>query len=269
MATCMESRSNDPTYNMVSESSSYDPRCIYDTFDSDFYKCLCEDLAKELDFPDQTDLRRISQLELFGSSWESKSCHPKVVVYETFPPHIMPNLPNIMSSDPYKKLLLRCLDHSIPRLREPLTTPRSRGGSIDYTAMGTSLDFDCEEEATTIPTNPPPSPALSAANYVLSNERTADQSDDDGLEPLFLDKLHLLSPVEVGDGYEGDNDDDDEEDAYLGLAAGEIAGERRIRRQQNRMQTKHQYHRRVASTGLLATVVTSDGSIIWHFKEFS
>ncbi|KAK6529910.1 hypothetical protein TWF281_009064 [Arthrobotrys megalospora] len=244
MAVCMESRPNNNTYGMISENtySSSDPRCIYDTFDSDFYKCLCEDLAKELDFPDQTDLRRISQLELFGSSWET---------------------------DPYKKLLLRCLDHSIPRLREPFATPRSRGGSIDYTATDTGLDFDCEEEATTLPTNPPPSPALSATNYVLSSERTAGQADDDGLEPLFFDKLHLLSPAEVGDGYDGDNDDDDEEDAYIGLSAGEMAGERRTRRQQNRMQTKHQYHRRVASTGLLATVVTSDGSIIWHFKEFS
>ncbi|RVD83579.1 uncharacterized protein DFL_007963 [Arthrobotrys flagrans] len=242
MAICIDSRPvpNDHSYGMVSENANNDPRCIYGTFDSDFYKCLCEDLAKELDFPDQTDLRRISQLELFGSSWET---------------------------DPYKKLLLRCLDHSIPRLREPLT-PRSRGGSIDYTATDMGLDFDCEEEARTIPTNPPPSPALSAVNYVLSSKRTADQSDDDWLEPLGLDKLQLHSPAEVGDGYEGDNDDD-EEDAYAGLAAGEIAGERRIRRQQTRMQTKHQYHRRVASTGLLATVVTSDGSIIWHFKEFS
>ncbi|KAF3218539.1 hypothetical protein TWF192_003037 [Orbilia oligospora] len=241
MAICIDSSPNDLSYGMLSEDVRNDPRCIYDTFDSDFYKCLCEDLAKELDFPDQTDLRRISQLELFGSSWET---------------------------DPYKKLLLRCLDHSIPRLREPLT-PRSHGGSIDYTAMDTSLDFNCEEEATTIPTNPPPSPALSAVNYVLSGEKTADKGDDDRLEPLFFDKLNLLSPAEVGDGYEGDNDDDDEEDAYNGLAAGEIAGARRIRRQQTRMQTKHQYHRRVASTGLLATVVTSDGSIIWHFKEFS
>ncbi|KAK6334624.1 hypothetical protein TWF718_010080 [Orbilia javanica] len=243
MAICIESRPNDHAYGMVSETN--DPRYIYDTFDSDFYKCLCEDLAKELDFPDQTDLRRISQLELFGSSWET---------------------------DPYKKLLLRCLDHSIPRLREPLT-PRSRGGSIDYTAMGTSLDFDCEEEATTLPTNPPPSPALSAANYMLSSKRTAGQSDDDDdwLEPLSLEKLQLHTPAEAGDGYEGDNDDDDdqEEVAYTGSAVGKVAGERRMRRQQPRRQTKHQYHKRVASTGLLATVVTSDGSIIWHFKEFS
>ncbi|KAK6497883.1 hypothetical protein TWF481_012282 [Arthrobotrys musiformis] len=242
MAICIDPRPNGHTYGIIPENSNNDPRCIYDTFDSDFYKCLCEDLAKELDFPDQTDLRRISQLELFGSSWET---------------------------DPYKKLLLRCLDHSIPRLREPLT-PRSRGGSIDYTATNTSLDFDCEEEATTIPTNPPPSPALSAVNYKLSSQRTADNSDgDDRLELLSFDKLQLLPPGEVGEGYEGDNDDDDEEDhAYMGLAAGEITRERRVRRQQTRMQTKHQYHRRDASTGLLATVVTSDGSIIWHFKEF-
>ncbi|KAF3929115.1 hypothetical protein ABW20_dc0108559 [Dactylellina cionopaga] len=249
MAVCMDSRFDHHTYGMASDSyPSYScyPSYTYDNFDSDFYKCLCEDLAKELDFPEETDLRRISQLELFGSSWET---------------------------DPYKKILLRCLDHSIPRLREPiLSTPRSRGGSIDSSAMDENLhDLDFELEEAAVPTNPPPSPVLSAVGYVLSSQHGAESSRQ---EPLFFDKLQLLAPAEVGEGsvdLEGDDTDGEDEDgAWIGLAAGEITEARRIRRQKAQIGSRHhQYHRRVASTGLLATVVAGDGSIKWHFKEFS
>ncbi|KAK6530059.1 hypothetical protein TWF694_003433 [Orbilia ellipsospora] len=249
MAVCMESRTDNYIHGASMMPNSYYPSYTYDAFDSDFYKCLCEDLAKELDFPDETDLRRISQLELFGSSWET---------------------------DPYKKLLLRCLDHSIPRLREPLPLPRSRGGSVDFSVFSdenpADLDSDVEDESLTVPTVPPPSPILSAMGG---------EGDSSGQDPPFFNDFHFPQSTDAIDGGKAaneidDDDSDDEEDnqgdaaAYFGLAASEITEARRIRRQQPQVESPpRHYHRRVASTGLLATVVTGDGSIIWHFKEFS
>ncbi|EPS38504.1 hypothetical protein H072_7742 [Dactylellina haptotyla CBS 200.50] len=244
MAICMEPRSSSYTHGMMhTEYTGYH----YDTFDSDFYKCLCEDLAKELDFPDETDLRRISQLELFGSSWET---------------------------DPYKKLLLRCLDHSIPRNREAsLFAPRSRGGSVDYAGFLDEdvniMDLEVEEEAAMVPKVPPPSPVISPSNYAFSSERGAE--DVSRQEPLLFDDFHLLQPAGISNEDEEENVECDPLDyTYSRLPAGEITEARRIREQQNQIgKQNHLYHRRVASTGLLATVVTGDGSIIWHFKEFS
>ncbi|KAF3928721.1 hypothetical protein AA313_de0206569 [Arthrobotrys entomopaga] len=251
MAVCMESRSDNYTHVTGMMPNSYYPGYTYDAFDSDFYKCLCEDLAKELDFPDETDLRRISQLELFGSSWET---------------------------DPYKKLLLRCLDHSIPRLREPLPLPRSRGGSVDFSVISdenlADLDSDVEDESLTVPTVPPPSPILSAAGYEGDSSRQDSPFFNDFHFPQPTDAIDDAPVEAVNNLDEDDSDDEDGQDAggavYLGLAASEITEARRIRRQQPQAEghPRH-YHRRVASTGLLATVVTGDGSIIWHFKEFS
>ncbi|KAF3934092.1 hypothetical protein ABW19_dt0207544 [Dactylella cylindrospora] len=241
MTTCMDTRPDNYDHGIV-EMDVF-PN-MYNAFDSDFYKCLCEDLAKELDFPDETDLRRISQLELFGSSWET---------------------------DPYKQLLLRCLDHSLPRLRDkPVAVPRSYDASFEYI---NSEELDLEIP---LPTNPPPSPAISAANYLLSSnadddvysfnlDSTSMQSmrvlglpvEETSSGPLMFDKVHLLPP-----GMEDEEADLDSNYSHGGpSAAGESTkGAQRSRRQPT--------HRRVASTGLLATVVTGDGSITWHFKKF-
>ncbi|KAK6334174.1 hypothetical protein TWF696_002675 [Orbilia brochopaga] len=308
MAICMEARSETHGHGIMANGygnylgySHYNN--VHDVFDGDFYKCLCEDLAKdlarELDFPDQTDLRRISQLQLFGSSWET---------------------------DPYKKLLLRCLDHSLPKVRvmEPMT-PRSRGASIDdgdATGVMTPSE-DSVLEAASVPTNPPPSPALNPVDYPSASsvrcKHISSLLDSDGgniddgclddqssmqqqqqmqqmqmqsveqagrkglpLSSQSQSQSHLPSPPDSGDeanDKDDSSDDDSDEHIYDGLSASEIAEARRLRRQQQQPPSPAQqeqkqkqlsvhYHRRIASTGLLATVVTGDGSIIWHFKEF-
>ncbi|KAJ6255844.1 hypothetical protein Dda_9454 [Drechslerella dactyloides] len=272
MALCMEPRSEPHGHGIM--ANGYPGYPHYDNvFDGDFYKCLCEDLAKELDFPDQTDLRKISQLQLFGSSWET---------------------------DPYKKLLIRCLDHSLPKMRVEPMTPRTRGASIDDDATGIMVGSDdFALEASSVPINPPPSPALCPVGYPSSSTGRDVSSLLDIDSGMFIDgpldenmlsmqgveqtgwkrpplssQSHLPSPPDSGDEGDdrGDGDDDNDAHIYYGLSASEIAEARRLRRQQQQLQQQQlsvHYHRRIASTGLLATVVAGDGSIMWHFKEFS
>ncbi|KAF3920668.1 hypothetical protein ABW21_db0207243 [Orbilia brochopaga] len=219
MAICMETHG----HSIMANGSGHLGYSHYnnDVFDGDFYKCLCDDLAKELDFPDQTDLRRISQLQLFGPSWET---------------------------DPYKKLLLRCLDHSLPKVRvsEPMT-PRSRGASIDDgDATGIMIPSDDSVlEAASVPTNPPPSPALNSVEYpsagsykhaqisslldIDGGNIAIDGLDDEssmqpmcmqGIEqtsrkglPLSNQKSHLPSPPDSGDEVDDRDEDSDDDTA--------------------------------------------------------
>ncbi|EWC44631.1 hypothetical protein DRE_06620 [Drechslerella stenobrocha 248] len=279
MAICMGARPETRGHGITGDDYSRYPH--YEVFDGDFYKCLCEDLAKELDFPGATDLRRISQLQLFGPTWET---------------------------DPYKKLLLRCLDHSLPRLRveHPISLPRPRGASMDDDdATAAIFDLgDLDVEAASVPPNPPPSPALYPVDYQPSSGGfkpanilghpggNSTTSSSSGISPSYtsmhamrtdegqrrikargglpvVDKFHLPSPPDSGDDGDDCDDDNDVDDTdyngCCGLHAGEIAEARRVERHPQ----PYVQHRQIASTGLLATVVTGDGSVVCHFKEFS
>jgi len=201
--------------DVCTDSSELSFREYYEAFDSDFYHCLCKDLAKELDLPSEIDLSRITHLELYGPSWET---------------------------DPYQQILLRCLDHSLPKVCESLYEGEE-GEEEDEDDNSDHSEGEDMAECLSLPTNPPPSPVLSSAmhRHSIDDIEAFGLSVEDPRETDYHDQVYLVppgTPTQAGGGWV------------------------------TQLPRRRGLHQRVASTGLLATVMAGDGSITWHFKEF-